>query len=249
MTLYDSIGREYGKTRRTDPRIAAVVADAVGVNRTVANIGAGTGSYEPPSTVVAVEPSQIMIDQRPPGMVPVLQATAEQLPLRDACVDVALAVLTIHHWKDVSTGVSEMMRVARKRLVFFTWLKRENHYWLLDEYLPAAARIAEAQAVSLEILSAPSGRVRVVPVPVPFDCIDGFGAAYWRRPEAYLDPNVRGGISMFAKLGEAALEPGLKRLAQDLRDGRWHQEHTDLLGREELDVGLSLVIIDINTSK
>jgi SAM-dependent methyltransferase len=190
---YDDIGRTYRLTRRPDPRIASAIFAALGDASSVVNIGAGAGSYEPEETVLAVEPSQVMIEQRPVGAAPVVQAVAEALPLRDNSVDAALAVLTVHHWRDLTAGVAEMRRVARRRLVFFTWRpERFANFWLLD-YLPEAAETDARQAVPVDRLRTLLGDsdVTVTPVPVPHDCLDGFGAAYWRRPRAYLDPEVR----------------------------------------------------------
>ncbi|GAS97109.1 MerR family transcriptional regulator [Mycolicibacterium canariasense] len=248
MVSYDVIGATYAKTRRPDPRIARAIQAALGDAKGVVNVGAGAGSYEPPNTVVAVEPSAVMIGQRRAGAAPVVRAVAEALPLRDKSVDAALAVLTVHHWTDVATGVWEMRRVARRRIVFFTWRPEViAQFWLLREYLPAAAAADAQVAVPLEALAAavPESEPRIVSVPVPHDCIDGFGAAYWRRPAAYLDPQVRAGISMLAKTDPAALAPGLGRLREDLDAGRWHQSHAELLQLDALDVGYCTVTIDL----
>lgn len=112
MALYDPIGRTYSSTRRADPRIAAIIADALGEAASVVNVGAGAGSYEPSQTIAAVEPSRVMIAQRSPGSAPAVQAEAEHLPLRDRCADAALAVLTIHHWSDVAAGIAESLVIA-----------------------------------------------------------------------------------------------------------------------------------------
>lgn len=246
MALYDSIGRTYSLTRRGDPRIAAAIADALGESASVVNVGAGAGSYEPAQTIAAVEPSRVMIAQRPPGSAPAVQAVAERIPLRDRCADAALAVLTVHHWSDVAAGIAEMRRVARRRLVFFTWCPRPfTSFWLLSEYLPEAAGVDAAMAEPIHVLARLLRGAEVRPVPIPYDCTDGFAAAYWRRPEAYLDPAVRAGISVLAKTGEQALQVGLSRLAGDLRTGRWHDNHADLIRLESLDVGYSLVIADL----
>jgi SAM-dependent methyltransferase len=247
VTVYDTIGRSYRRTRRADPRIAAAISAALGDASSVVNVGAGAGSYEPPQTLLAVEPSGVMIEQRPADAAPVVQAVAEALPLRDKSVDAALAVLTVHHWADVAAGVAEMRRVARRRLVFFTWRPEwVAQFWLLAEYLPAAAETDERQAVPLQTLCALlNGDCQVQTVPVPHDCLDGFGAAFWRRPEAYLDPQVRAGISMLAKTEEAALQTGLHRLEDDLRTGRWHREHAPLLHLDALDVGYCTVTLDL----
>lgn len=247
MTVYDEIGRSYQRTRQADPRIAAAIFTALGDATSVVNIGAGAGSYEPPQTVLAVEPSGVMIGQRPTAAAPAVQSVAEALPLRDESVDAALAVLTVHHWTDVAAGVAEMRRVARRRLVFFTWWpERVAQFWLLAEYLPAAAETDAHHAVPLQSLCALlDGDCQVQAVPVPHDCLDGFGAAYWRRPEAYLDPQVRAGISMLAKTDEAALGAGLQRLEDDLRTGRWHREHAPLLHLDALDLGYCIVTLDL----
>jgi hypothetical protein len=239
---YDAIGRTYAAARHTDPRVAAVLSDALGAADTVVNVGAGTGSYEPPQTVVAVEPSQVMIDQRPIGSAPVVRAGAERLPLRTNSVDAAMALMTVHHWSDLAAGVAEMQRVARQRLVVFTWdAEVTKHFWLLSEYFPVAAEVDHRYAVPIDVLAGLLGGARVEPVLIPYDCVDGFTAAYWRRPEAYLDPSVRAGMSMFARLDEVALAPGLARLQADLDSGRWHEHHGDLLDLDEIDLGYCIV--------
>jgi SAM-dependent methyltransferase len=244
--IYDAIGRSYVATRRADPGIGAQIRRALGDADSVANIGAGSGSYEPAQTVVAVEPSQVMIDQRPVGSAAAVRAAAERLPLREDCVDAAMALMTIHHWLDAAAGIEEMKRVARRRLVFFTWQPEvTGEFWLLRDYLPDAGRIDRERAVPVEELVALLGSAVVEPVLVPHDCVDGFGAAYWRRPEAYLDPQVRAGMSFLARLDAAALAPGLERLAAELADGQWADKYGDLLGRDTLDAGYCLVIAEL----
>ena len=245
MAAYDRIGGSYRATRRPDPRIASQVHAALSVMGTVLNVGAGTGAYEPAQTIAAVEPSIVMIAQRPLGSAPCVQATAEALPLRDKCVDAAMAVLTVHHWSDVAAGIRQLRRVTRYRIVVLTWDQTlTRNFWLLREYLPAAARISDALHVPIDQLVELLGGAKVETVPVPYDCTDGFGAAYWRRPEAYLDPTVRAGISMLAYADEAALSGGLTRLAADPRSGEWRARHTGLLEQEQLDAGYRLLISD-----
>jgi SAM-dependent methyltransferase len=213
---------------------------------TVANIGAGTGSYEPPNTVVAVEPSKVMISQRSDGAAPVVRAVAEHLPICADAVDAALAVLTIHHWSDVDAGVAEMIRVARRRVVILTWDHNVfRQFWLLREYLPAAAEMDMRLAVPITKLLSLLGNASIQPVPIPYDCADGFGGAYWRRPHAYLDAEVRAGISMFALTAEPLLREGLSRLGADLATGAWTKHHTDLLDKPQLDLGYRLVVSDL----
>ena len=174
---YDRTGQTYSRTRRPDPRIAAVINEALRGAATVANIGAGTGSYEPARTVIAVEPSRVMIAQRPPGSAPAVQAVAEHLPIRSNAVDAALAVLTVHHWSALDHGVAEMLRIARRRVVILTWDHTVfRRFWLLREYLPAAAQTDADLAVPITKLASVLGDLTIVPVPVPHDCVDGFGA-------------------------------------------------------------------------
>jgi SAM-dependent methyltransferase len=246
MAIYDTIGATYTSTRRPDPRIAARIHTALGDAETVINIGAGTGSYEPSRTVLAVEPSAVMIAQRPAGSAPAVQAAAESMPLRDDAADAVMALLTVHHWTDLEAGIAEMRRIARRRVVVLSWdqsVTRES--WLLSEYLPEAAAFDDARAIPLDRLAGLLGATKVEPVPIPHDCTDGFAVAYWRRPEAYLDPVVRAGISMLAQTGEEAIAPGLSRLADDLSTGRWHDRHADLLALDETDVGYRLLVAEL----
>jgi hypothetical protein len=246
MTRYDRTGTSYSLTRKPDPRIAAVINQALHGATAVANIGAGTGSYEPSQTVVAVEPSRVMINQRSAGAAPAVQATAECLPIRTDAVEAAMALLTVHHWADVEAGVSEMVRIARRRVVIFTWdhsVLRE--FWLLREYLPAAAETDAQLAVPITSLTSLLSNVSIVPIPVPHDCVDGFGGAYWCRPHAYLDETVQAGMSLFALTPKTQLQEGLSRLRDDLATGAWTRRHTHLLQVSELDLGYRLLICEL----
>ena len=239
--LYDEIGRDYRAYRRPDPRVAAAVTRALGDAATVVNVGAGAGSYEPVDRrVVAVEPSAAMIGQRGTGSAPVVQASATHLPFRDGAFDAALAVLTVHHWPDRSAGLAELARVAVDRVVLLTWDPATPSFWLIDEYFPEVWAIDRPIFPTLEDLRHVFGAIEVQPLPVPHDCTDGFVGAYWQRPEAYLDPGVRGAMSTFTKLRDPA--PGLARLRADLADGTWRRRHGDLLDRTDLDLGYRLVI-------
>ncbi|MEU1199209.1 methyltransferase domain-containing protein [Streptomyces sp. NPDC005813] len=247
MAIYDTLGATYGRTRQPDPRIAAQIHAALGDAADVVNVGAGTGSYEPPGTVLAIEPSHVMLAQRTPRSAPAVCAVAERLPLHDDAADAVLAVLTVHHWTDLEAGIAELRRVARRRIVILTWdqpVFRER-FWLVREYLPHAVALDDVRAVPIDRLVALLGGARREQVLVPHDCTDGFGAAYWRRPHAYLEPQVRAGISMFAQAGEDVLAPGLARLDEDLATGRWHSRHADLLTLDSIDVGYRLLVADL----
>jgi SAM-dependent methyltransferase len=242
---YDDIGRTYSATRQTDPRIAAQIWAALGDARTVVNVGAGTGNYEPPDRdVTAVEPSAVMIAQRPPGAAPAVQAGAERLPFADASFDAAMAVLTLHHWSDWRAGLAELRRVARGPVAVLSWDPTYRHaLWLATDYFEFLADDDAEQFPTLEEQAAAIA-ARVEVVPVPWDCRDGFYSAFWRRPEAYLQPAVRAGISVLAKRGEAELADGLRRLREDVDSGQWARRHADLLELDELDLGYRLLVAD-----
>jgi SAM-dependent methyltransferase len=209
----------------------------------VANIGAGSGSYEPTDlAVVPVEPSETMIRQRPGSLPPALHGTAEDLPLPAKSVDAALAVLSAHHWRDRSAAFAEIRRVARERAVFFTHDPEAGFGWLGD-YFPGLA--GENRYPALTEFGA-LGRITIDPVPVPADCTDGFTAAYWRRPDAYLDEAVRANMSTFALLDERAVADGVARLARDLANRSWHRRYDAILDLPELDVGYRLVVAELS---
>jgi SAM-dependent methyltransferase len=244
-TRYDTLGLGYTAVRREDPRLSARIRTALGDARTVLNVGAGTGSYEPADLdVTAVEPSAVMRAQRPPGAAPAVDGRAEALPFGDDSFDAALSVLSIQHWDDPERGLAELRRVARRRVVLFAWEPSTvRHSWLVRDYLPGFARLVPVGFTLDDALDALGGG-RIEPVPIPHDCRDGFLGAFWRRPEAYLDPLVRAGISSFAQAAPGQVEPGLARLAEDLRSGGWHARHSALRERASLDLGYRLVVAE-----
>jgi SAM-dependent methyltransferase len=242
--LYDTIGATYTVTRRTEPRIAARIWVALGDARTVLNVGAGTGSYEPPGRdVTAVEPSALMRAQRPAGAAPCVTAAAESLPFEDQSFDAAMAIATIHHWQDPIAGLREMRRVAR-RVVVFThdtsdtgWRRR---FWLTRDYLPEVADLLVGRPSVTELASVIGARIELVLI--PWDCADGFFEAYWRRPEAYLDDQVRRGISVWASVGPAAEQRAVRSLRNDLASGRWAERNRDLVALDAAELGLRLLV-------
>ena len=240
---YDEIGRSYTSTRREDPRIAAQIHECLGPGRRLLNVGAGAGSYEPPDRhVVAVEPSQEMLVQRHGRPAPVVRGVAEVLPFRDAAFDVSLAVLTVHHWEDPARGLREMARVSDRQVVFFFEPLRTYDFWAL-EYFPEALDLpSEQDPPGEQLLRAHLDVAEVRTVLVPHDCTDGFGAAYWGRPEAYLDPEVQAGMSWLALLPERARQEGAVRLRGDLASGEWDRRHGELRHQESFDGGYRIAI-------
>lgn len=237
--IYDRLGEGYALRRRADPRIAAAIVSALADARGVVNVGAGTGSYEPTDrTVQAVEPSEMMISQRPAGAAPCVRGSAESLPFEAGAFDAAMAVLTIHHWSDWRLGLSEMRRVARRRIVLVTFDAEASDFWLTRDYFPDLMALDRQIMPKLSELARELGAFHSAPVYVPHDCTDGFLGAYWRRPHIYLDPIARGSMSSFAKIDAAA---GLGQLASDLDSGVWRERNADLLAREALDIGYRLL--------
>lgn len=241
--LYQSIGNSYSAARRPDPRIQRLIVAALGDAQSVVNVGAGTGNYEPADRrVVAVEPSLAMIAQRRPGAAPAVRAVAGALPFGDQTFEAALAILTLHHWADLSGGLSELRRVASRQviLLFEPWVS--GQFWLVEYFPESLSLPSEKRAPSVEDLRVHLDIQSVMPVPVPADCIDGFAGAYWRRPESYLDPSVRAGISSLAQLPPEVAERCVRKLRQDLESGEWDARYGHLRELTELDLGYRLLI-------
>ena len=242
---YDTIGRGYGEFRRTEPRIAARLEEALGDARTVLNVGAGAGSYEAAGReVTAVEPSETMIAQRPPGAAPVVRASAESLPFPEDSFDAAMAVITVHHWADPAAGLAEMRRVARRRVLILGFdAARIADLWL-GEYFPRAIDVHIAAMPTVAEVEAQLGGAAVERVPIPRGCRDYFFCALWDRPELHLDPAVRRASSVWHAMPEAETEAGLTALREDLQSGRWDERHGKLRELDELDVGLRLLVAE-----
>ena len=240
--LYDRIGQCYMATRREDPRLAALIRDALGPKVcTVLNVGAGAGAYEPRDLdVTAVEPTAAMRANRPPGAAPVVDARAEALPFRNRAFDASMTVFSDHHWEDRAQGLRELRRVARDRVVLLTYDPAlADAYWIIRDYLPGFGRLP---GMAVQEVAAHLGGADVRRVPVWHDCVDGFLLAYWRQPEAFLDPQVRAGISVFHRLPEDEIQHAIDRLRADLQSGAWAERNRDLLELDRLDVGLVLVV-------
>ena len=241
--VYDRIGGQYREGRREEPRIAAAILAALGSASPVLNVGAGAGSYEPPDRlVVAVEPSAVMIRQRPPGAAPAVRAQAEALPFGDKTFGAAMAVLTVHHWGDRARGLAEVRRVTDGPVVLFVCDPRRSAWWL-HHYFPASRRLEQRRETPLDQLERLLGLpLEVTPVSIPAECADGFNGAYWRRPRAYLYPGVWRPMSALAQIPDADREEGMRRLRADLDSGEWHRQWGHLLALDELDLGYRLVV-------
>lgn len=243
-TLYDAIGAGYSERRQPDPRISEVVRSALGEARRILNVGAGAGSYEPGDiTVAAVEPSSVMAAQRPAHLVPAVLSTAESLPFVDGAFDGALAVLTIHHWRDAARGLGELRRVTAGPIVILTFDPEvASSWWLPDDYAPELKSLTVRDAPDLQVLRRELGEIEVQVLPVPARCRDGFLMSFWDRPELVLDPEARAATSGFATLSEDVQERICAILRADLRSGEWDARYGELRTLPEFDAGLRLVL-------
>ncbi len=243
---YDRIGHGYSELRREDPRIAARIRVALGGARSVVNVGAGAGSYEPTAPlVVAVEPSQVMVSQRAASRTPVIRALAQALPLRDASVDAAMSVLSMHHWAPhAEAGVREMRRVAKRRVVILTIdAEVSGKMWLMAEYLHEVAELDRRIFPPIDVIRDWLGpRAEVSVVPIPADTCDWTLMSFWAHPERVLDADARAATSGFARMAPQVVERVVQAVTDDLRSGAWDDRHGELRCRKDLDVGLRLVI-------
>lgn len=250
MARYDTIGHGYSQTRREDPRFRALIHSALGNARTVVNVGAGTGAYEPTDRhVIAIEPSDVMAVQRSRNLAPAIRASAGNIPLRDRSVDAAMAILSVHHWdEEREQGVRELRRVARDAVVILTYdATISNAMWLMTDYLP------EVVAMDLKIFPSPEqlaqwlgGDVRIDAVPIPRDTPDWMLGSFWAHPERVLDANARAATSGFARMSTDVVDRVVAAVARDLASGQWDERHGHLRGLDALDVGLRLIVATSN---
>jgi hypothetical protein len=245
---YDEIAIRYTATRRADPRVARRIHAALGDAQSIAHVGAGVGAYEPyDREVLPIESSERMIAHRPAELAPAIKGHAESLPLPADSVDAAMTCMTLHQWSDWRIAVNELRRVARKRVVIFTYDPAcTERFWLLRDYLPQLGELDYERFPAIDEQRVAAGEeVSIDPVPIPHDCDDGFLTACWRRPRAYLDEQVRAGMSSFHLPGAMELLDGLEKLAEDLQSGRWEVRNSDILEREELDLGYRLLVTEL----
>lgn len=244
---YDQKGNRYAGHRRTDPHIATHVHTALGNAKTVLNVGAGAGSYEPADRyVLAIEPSAVMRAQRPAHLSPALIGTAENLPLDDKAVDASMAMVTIHHWADMEKGLLEMKRVTRQRILIMTFDGDALHeFWNID-YFPEVVAVEKLRYPAIDwITGILGGHCEVQKIPIPLDCVDGFQEAFYGRPEAFLDKGVRKAQSAWGFLSEEQQEMLVGRLAADLQSGTWDAKFGHLRSQPHFTGALRLITVDI----
>ncbi|HEY4094633.1 MAG TPA: methyltransferase domain-containing protein [Baekduia sp.] len=241
---YEAGGHGYALRRRPDSRIAALVHASLGDARTVLNVGAGAGSYEPEDRyVAAVEPSAAMRAQRPASLAPAIDATAERLPFDDDSFDAAMAMVTIHQWSDLAAGLRELRRVSRGPIVLLTFDAEALLDFWLNDYVPEVIAVERRRFPAIaDVVAKLGGDVEVTAVPIPLDCVDGFGEAYYGRPEAFLDPTVRQSQSGWMLADPRAVERGVTLLRADLTSGAWDARHAHLRTRPERVGAVRLIV-------
>jgi SAM-dependent methyltransferase len=245
----ERIAPEHPAPRLADPRIVRQIHEALGDARSVANVGAGASEYEPVDRwVLAIEPTEDRIARRSQGLTTTpIRGHAESLPIPSSSVDAAMACLTLHQWADWRIGVQELRRVARKRVVIFTYDPTyADRFWLLSDYLPELGYLHSRRFPAIEQQRVATGdEVRLETIAIPHDCDNGLLAAHWRRPRAYLEKRVRAGIPTFQLPGAVRQLDGLEQLAEDLQTGRWRQRNRELLSLERLDLGYRLLVTEL----
>lgn len=241
---YDRGGHGYARQRQPDPRIARVIHAALGEAATVLNVGAGAGSYEPEGRwVLALEPSAVMRAQRPEGAAPALDGRAEALPFDDGSFEAAMGVYTVHQWADLDLGLKELRRVTRGPVVIVAGDgDRLADFWL-NAYAPTliAAERRRYPAIS-HIAGSLGGRVEIAPIPIPFDCADGFTEAFYGRPERLLEPQVRAAQSSWAFAGPGAETAFVEQLGADLASGAWDAAYGALRSQAVYTGSLTLIV-------
>jgi SAM-dependent methyltransferase len=247
-TRYDLIGAEYALTRREDPWIAARIRAALGEARTIVNVGAGAGSYEPRDRhVLAIEPSEVMIAQRDRKLPPAIVGGAYPLPLDDRTVDAAMAILTIHHWgEDQERGVREMRRVARGPVVILTFDPEVSaRMWLMADYFPEVAELDSRSLPPPDTIARwLDGEVAIREVPISRDTPDWSLGSFWAHPERVLDAQARNSTSGFARMPREVVDRVVAAVTRDLEDGTWDARYGHLRELDEYDAGLRLLVSD-----
>lgn len=251
-TNYDETGENYSGFRRTDPRIASLIHEALGSAKTVLNIGAGSGSYEPDDRyVVPLEPSRVMRSQRRfLNKIPALKGTADSIPFDDKSFDACLALLTVHHWPDIKKGIHEMIRVTSDRIIIMTFDPDDLNIFWNSEYFPELIEVEKARYPKLDfLLNELGGTSRIKTIPIPFDCVDGFQEAYFGRPEAFLDKEIRRAQSAWKFLPSGLEDILVNRLRVELDSGEWDKKYGHFRKEKNFQGALRVIITKPSNSE
>ncbi len=241
---YEQTGNTYSSIRQPEPRFTSLIRSAFGDAKSLLNVGAGAGSYEPDDMeVTAVEPSESMRLQRPTHLVTAIDAIAEDLPFPDDSFDASLASITIHQWRDLHQGLSEIRRVTIGPVVILTFEPLALGKFWLSEYAPELMKHECGRMPNFDVIkNSLSGSFEAMAVPIPFECVDGFAEAFFGRPEAFLDEKVRNQQSAWGFISHEAQVASIARLQRALEDGSWDEKHGALRKQSEYFGGLSLIV-------
>lgn len=241
---YEGGGHFYSGVRRPDARIAKYIHSALGEAKTVLNVGAGAGSYEPLDRyIVALEPSEVMRRQRPKNVVPALAATAENIPFDDGVFDAAMAILTVHHWKDRERNLREIRRVTRGPIVIMTFDPEALTEFWMGDYAPELVEIERKRYGTISTITNVLGKnCEVIAIPVPKDCTDGFQVAFYARPEAFLEKEVRKSQSAWGFVSNEVESRIVNAIESDLKSGKWDKKYGYLRQRSSINCQLRLII-------
>ncbi len=241
---YGTIGRDYASHRQPEPAIEALIGRALGSARSVLNLGAGAGSYEPlDRDVTAVEPSASMRAQRPTHLVRAVDAVAESLPFPDGHFDAAMTTFSVHQWSRLDDGLREMRRVARGPVIVLTCDPDLVRRFWLNDHAPEVLAAEARRYPKIEHMRAVLGGVsEVIPVPIPLMCRDGFNEAYYGRPERLLDPAARLACSAWSFVSEETADGYVEALRRDIDSGAWDRTHGHLRKAPEYEGSLRLIV-------
>lgn len=233
--VYDLIGSGYDTTRRADPFIAGrlkeLLADAVG--GTYLDVACGTGNYT--IALAAAGLRMVGVDQSATMIAAASAKSAEvewhigdvtALPFETGRFAGAICTLAIHHFADLSVSFRDIRRVMRRGpLVLFTATHEQMRRCWLSHYFPDAIVASIRQMPDLPVVlqhlhSAGFDKAVTEPYEIRPDLQDFFMYSGKHRPQIYLDPKVRAGISTFSRLASPAeVEAGCGQLARDIASG------------------------------
>lgn len=242
---YDQLGKKYSSHRQTDERIAQYVYTELADAKTILNVGSGAGSYEPPDKyVIAVEPSVAMRQQRLDNKrVPAINAKADNLPFDDHSFDASMAIVTVHHWPDLDKGLKEIRRVTKHQVVIMTFDPGQLDSFWNAEYFPEVIEVEKARYPTIAaIKDSLGGQCKVISIPIPLDCKDGFQEAFYGRPEAFLDKEIRLSQSAWGFIPDEVQEEMVRRLKTDLENGNWDKKYGHLRTQKTFTCALKLIV-------
>ena len=230
---YDSIGLNYNETRKADPFIAERIfanlnPKAYGL---YLDIGCGTGNYtnalqKKGFHFIGIDPSNKMLEkakQKNPNIDWRL-GQAENTQIKPETIDGVIGSLTIHHWKSLEKGFSELYSILKPNgiiVIFTSTPKQMKGYWL-NHYFPKMLEDSMVQMPSFKTIEnamtiAGFSISGIELYNIKPDLKDLFLYCGKQNPKLYLNPKIRQGISSFSSLAnKTEVEIGLVKLEKDI---------------------------------